>query len=145
MPYHVQEDSMYQKLIIAGNLGGDPEMRYTPSGQAVTNFSVATNRKWSNPDGSQAEEVTWFRVTAWGKLGETCNQYLSKGRAVLIEGRLNPDKGTGGPRVWTGQDGQPRASFEVTAETVKFLGGPRDGGHAESAPAPELGAENIPF
>jgi single-strand DNA-binding protein len=136
---------MYQKLIVAGNLGGDPEMRYTPSGQAVTNFSVATNRRWTNTDGSQGEEVTWFRITAWGKLAEVCNQYLAKGRAVLIEGRLTPDKASGGPRVWTGNDGQARASFEVTAETVKFLGGPRGESNGESAPAPEMSADEIPF
>jgi len=139
---------MYQKLLLAGNLGGDPEMRYTPSGQPVTNFSVATNRKWTNTDGSKGEETVWFRVTAWGKLAETCNQYLAKGRSVLIEGRLTPDKATGGPRIWTGNDGQPRASFEVTADTVKFLGGPREGGDQASAPesAPaETGSEDIPF
>ena len=137
---------MYQKLIIAGNLGGEPSMKYTPSGQAVTNFSVATNRKWTNTDGSQAEEVTWFRITTWGKLAEVCNQFLAKGRAVLIEGRLTPDKATGGPRIWTGNDGQPRASFEVTAELVKFLGGPRgNGGQAESEPAPEMAASDVPF
>ena len=135
---------MYQKLLIAGNLGGEPSMRYTPSGQAVTNFSVATNRKWSNSDGSQGEETVWFRVTAWGKLGEVCNQFLSKGRQVLVEGRLTPDKATGGPRIWTGDDGQPRASFEVVAETVKFLGGPR-GDQAESEPAPEMAESDIPF
>ena len=113
---------MFQKLIIVGNLGGDPEMRYTPNGKAVTHFSVAVNRKWTNEDGSQGEEVTWFRISTWGKLAEACNQYLSKGRQVFIEGRMNPDQQTGGPRVWTGNDGQARASFEVVAETVKFLG-----------------------
>jgi single-strand DNA-binding protein len=113
---------MYQKIIIAGYLGRDPEMRYTPSGNAVTNFSVATNRKWTNQDGSPGEETIWFRVSAWGKLAETCNQYLSKGRPVLIEGRMNPDPQTGGPRIWTGNDGQPRASYEMTALTMRFLG-----------------------
>jgi len=114
---------MYQKIIIMGNLGADPEMRYTPSGTPVTNFSVATNRKWTNADGTPGEETIWFRVTAWGKLGETCNQYLSKGRQVFVEGRMNPDPETGGPRIWTGQDGVARASFEITAFTVQFLGG----------------------
>ena len=141
---------MYQKLIIMGNLGGDPEMRYTPDGTPVTNFSVATNRKWNNPDGSQGEETIWFRVTAWRKLAETCNQYLSKGRQVFVEGRLTPDKATGGPRVWTGNDGKPRASYEMTADTVKFLGGPRgEGGEAstsfQEAPPPEMGESEIPF
>jgi single-strand DNA-binding protein len=114
---------MYQKIIIVGNLGRDPEMRYTPQGTPVTNFSVATNRRWTNPDGSPGEETIWFRISAWGKLGETCNQYLSKGRQVLVEGRLRPDPATGGPRIWTRQDGTAGASFEITALNVRFLGG----------------------
>jgi single-strand DNA-binding protein len=141
---------MYHKIIIVGNLGRDPEMRYTPDGTPVTDFSVATNRKWTNQDGSQGEETVWFRVTAWRKLAETCNQYLSKGRPVLVEGRLNADKETGGPRVWTGNDGKPRASFEVTALTVRFLGGPRGEGAAEvsapsEVPPPDMGESEIPF
>jgi single-strand DNA-binding protein len=140
---------MYQKLIIVGNLGRDPEMRYTPDGTPVTTFSVAANRRWTNADGSPGEETVWFRVTAWRRLAETCNQYLQKGRQVMIEGRLRPDAATGGPRVWTGNDGIARASFEVTAQTVKFLGG-----RGEAAPAEEPGAfeeppveeeEEIPF
>jgi single-strand DNA-binding protein len=118
---------MYQKIIIAGYLGRDPEMRYTPQGTPVTNFSVATSRKWTNADGTPGEETVWFRVTAWRRLAETCNQYLSKGRPVLVEGRLRPDPETGGPRIWTGQDGVGRASFEVNALTVKFLGGRAEG------------------
>ena len=113
---------MYQKLVIVGNLGRDPEMRYTPDGTPVTTFSVATNRKWTARDGSPGEETVWFRVTAWRRLAETCNQYLQKGRQVLIEGRLQPDKTTGGPRIWTGNDGASRSSYELTAQTVKFLG-----------------------
>lgn len=119
---------MYQKLTIIGHLGRDPEMRYTPSGQAVTNFSVATSRKWTSRDGQAQEETTWIRVSAWGKLAETCNQYLSKGRLVMCEGRLTVDRESGGPRIWTGQDGRPRASYEMTAETVQFLGGRGDSG-----------------
>jgi len=114
---------MYQKVIIVGNLGRDPEMRYTSDGTAVTNFSVATNRKWTNADGSPGEETTWFRVTVWRRMAEVCNQYLQKGRQVLIEGQLKPDPATGGPRVWTGNDGIARAQYEVTALAVKFLGG----------------------
>jgi single-strand DNA-binding protein len=140
---------MYHKVIIVGNLGRDPEMRYTPDGTPVTNFSVATNRKWGNADGSQSEETVWFRVTAWRQLAELCNQYLSKGRQVLIEGRMNPDRETGGPRVWTGNDGQPRASFEVTALTVRFLGGRGEGGDPsvsyDEPPPPEMGEDEIPF
>jgi single-strand DNA-binding protein len=114
---------MYHKVIVVGNLGQDPEMRYMQDGTPVTNFSVATNRRWTNQDGSQSEETIWFRVSAWRRLAETCNEYLQKGRLVLVEGRLRPDSATGGPRVWTGNDGMPRASFEITARTVKFLGG----------------------
>ncbi len=121
---------MYHTLIIVGNLGRDPEMRYTPSGQAVTNFSVATNRQYTSSDGTQVKETIWFRVSAWGKLAETCNQYLRKGSKVLIEGRLVPDAQTGGPRIWQGQNG-PAASFEVNANTVRFLSsrGEEDAGY----------------
>ena len=114
---------MYHKITIIGNLGRDPEMKYTPDGVPVTSFSIATNRKWRNSDGSQGEEVVWFKVTAWRKLAEVCNEYLSKGKQVFIEGRLTPDRETGGPRIWTKRDGTPGASYEVTAESVKFLGG----------------------
>ena len=112
---------MYQNLIIVGNLGRDPEMRYTPSGQAVTNFNVATNRKYTTSDGNQVEETTWFRVSSWGKTAEVCNQYLKKGSKVLVEGRLKPDPDTGSPRTFTRQDGTTGASFELTANQVRFL------------------------
>jgi single-strand DNA-binding protein len=113
---------VYHKIIIVGNLGRDPEMRYTADGTPVTSFSVATNRRWTNSDGSQGEETIWFRISAWRRLAETCNQYLSKGQMVLIEGNISPDRATGGPRIWTRQDGTPGASYEITARTVKFLG-----------------------
>ena len=112
---------MYQTIIIVGNVGRDPEMRYTPSGQAVTSFSVATNRQYTSNNGETVKETIWFRVSAWGKTGEVCNQYLKKGSKVLVEGRLTADPATGGPRVWTAQDGSTRASFEVSAGTVRFL------------------------
>jgi single-strand DNA-binding protein len=141
---------MYHTIIIVGNLGKDPEMRYTPSGQAVTSFSVATNRKYTSSNGEQVNETIWFRVSAWGKTAEICNQYLKKGSKVLVEGRLTPDKNTGGPRIWQKQDGTSGASFEVTAGTVRFLtsrgdgdsggGMPGDGGDF-SAPA----EDDIPF
>ena len=112
---------MYHTIIIVGNLGRDPEMRFTPSGQAVTNFSVATNRQYTASDGNQVKETIWFRVSTWGKQAETCNQYLKRGSKVLVEGRLVPDQATGGPRLWTRQDGTAAASFEVSASTVRFL------------------------
>lgn len=112
---------MFHTLIVAGNVGKDPEMRYTPSGQAVTSFSVATSRSYTTGNGEQVKETLWLRVTTWGKLAEICNQYVRKGSLVLIEGRLTPDKATGGPHIWTKQDGSNGASFELTADTVRFL------------------------
>ncbi|MBA4379144.1 MAG: single-stranded DNA-binding protein [Anaerolinea sp.] len=125
---------MYQTTIIVGNLGRDPEMRYTPSGQAVTSFSVATNRQYTNNAGETVKETIWFRVSAWGKQAETCNQYLKKGSKVLVEGRLTADPATGGPRIWTGQEGSARASFEVSAQTVRFLS---SRGEGEAPPTDE--------
>jgi single-strand DNA-binding protein len=138
---------MYQKIIIVGNLGRDPEMRYTPSGQAVTDFSIATSNRYTTSDGNQVDETTWFRVTTWGKLAEVSNQYLKKGRRVLVEGRLKPDKETGGPKVYTRQDGTSGASYEITAETVKFLS-PRsedEGGYTADASPGISEPEDIPF
>ncbi len=143
---------MYHTLIIVGNVGKDPEMRYTPSGQAVTSFSVATNRQYTAGNGEQVKETIWFRVSTWGKTAEVCNQYVKKGSKVLIEGRLTPDKNTGGPRIWTKQDGTSGASFDVTASTVRFLssrgetgeGGPVSGsGGMEMAELPP--EDDIPF
>ena len=139
---------MYHKITIVGNLGRDPELRYTDDGTPVCDFSVATNRRWHRPDGSQGEETVWFRITAWRRMAEVCNQYLQKGKQVLVEGQLKPD-GNGGPRVWTGNDGEARASYEVTALTVKFLGG-RGGatgpnGEGEPESSAELSEEEIPF
>ncbi len=111
---------MYQRIVLVGNLGRDPEMRYTPNGTPVTSFSVATNRKYTASDGQLRDETLWFRISVWGKQAETCNQYLGKGQKVLVEGSLVGDE-NGGPRVWVGQDGKPRASFEVRAQTVRFL------------------------
>jgi single-strand DNA-binding protein len=135
---------MYQKVVIVGNLGGAPELRYTPNGDAVTSFSVATNRKWGG--NSPGEEVVWFRVSAWGAQAEACNKYLSKGKQVLVEGRLTPDKETGGPRVWTDNSGNPRASFELRAITVQFLGGggSSPGGDTTSR-EDQVSEDQIPF
>jgi single-strand DNA-binding protein len=118
---------MYQSLTIVGNVGRDPEMRYTPSGQPVTSFSVATNRQYTANNGEAVKETIWFRVTTWGKQAETCNQYVKKGSKVLVEGRLTADTATGGPRIWNAQDGTPRASFEVSANTVRFLSSRTEG------------------
>lgn len=114
---------MYQKLIIIGNLGSDPEMRYTPATKAVTTFSVAVNNR---------DETMWVRVSAWEKLAETCNQYLHKGSKVLVEGRLKPDS-SGNPTTFTRKDGSVGASYEMTADNVRFLTG-----KAEEEPADEI-------
>lgn len=137
---------MYHTLIIVGNVGKDPEMRYTPSGQAVTSFSVATNRQYTTGNGEQVKETIWFRVSTWGKLAETCNQYVKKGSKVLVEGRLTPDKATGGPRVWTDKDGgNPKSNFEVNANTVRFLNSRGGEGDEHPAPATIPDDEEIPF
>ncbi|HEX9018023.1 MAG TPA: single-stranded DNA-binding protein [Anaerolineaceae bacterium] len=135
----------FHTIILIGNLGRDPEMRYTPSGQPVTSFSVASNRSYTGSDGQKVDETIWFRITAWGKQAETCNQFLRKGSKVLVEGRLVPDK-NGGPRIWQKQDGTSGASFEVTASTVRFLSTRGEGGSGE--PAMEGGGpgeDDIPF
>jgi single-strand DNA-binding protein len=140
---------MFHTVIIAGNLGRDPEMRYLPSGQAVTNFSMATSRKYTGSDGNLVKETIWFRVSVWGRMAEVCSQYLRKGSKVLVEGSLRPDPATGGPRMWTRQDGTTSASYEVNASTVRFLSSRSDDEAYQSsdyAGQPEAGAEDeIPF
>ena len=117
----------FHTIIIVGNMGRDPEMRYMPNGDPVTNLNVASSRSYTNNTGQKVEETVWFRVSVFGKMAESCNTYLKKGSKVLVEGRLNADK-NGGPRVWTRQDGTPGASFEVTAQTVRFLSSRGEGG-----------------
>ncbi len=137
---------MYHRIIIAGHLGRDPEMRYTPNGTPVTTFTMASNRRWVDQQGQQQEETIWFRISTFGRLAETCNQYLSKGRAVLVEGRLRPDEG-GNPRIWVGNDGVARANFEVVATTVRFLGRTEEAApfeEPEERPVAE-DEEEIPF
>ncbi len=110
---------MLNKVMIIGNLGRDVELRYTPNGNAVAEFSVATSRNWTT-DGEKHEETEWFNVIAWTKLAEVCAQYLEKGRQVFVEGRMKT-------RSWDGECGKKHYKAELVAETVKFLGG-RDGG-----------------
>lgn len=140
---------MYHTLIIVGNLGRDPEMRYTQSGQAVTNFSVATNRQYTSSSGEQVKETVWFRISAWGRLAETTNQYLKKGSRVLVEGRLTPDPQTGSPRIWQPDTGEPRATYDVTANVVRFLstrGEDEAGGFGGPAdPVGGASEDEIPF
>lgn len=140
----------YQKIIIVGNLGSNPEMRYTPQGQPVTQFSVAVNRQYTNAHGEVVKETTWFRVHAWGKRGEACNQYLRKGSKVMVEGRMSPDRQTGGPRIWTRQDGSAGATFELVALDVRFLSARQADSYPEQHNSDEpvyenVAEEDIPF
>jgi len=114
---------MYQQITIVGRLGRDPESRFMSDGTQVTSFSVATDNKWTDANGQKQERTVWFRVSAWRKLGEICNQYLAKGRQVMVVGELRE------PRPYQASDGEWRASLDVTARTVQFLGSRGDGEH----------------
>jgi len=117
------------KVILIGNLGRDPELRYTQGGQAVANFTLATTERFSGRDGGERQERTeWHRVTAWGRTAELCAQYLSKGRSVYVEGRLQT-------REWEDKEGQKRRTTEIVALSVQFLGG-REGGAGAGGGAP---------
>ena len=103
------------KVMIIGRLGRDPEMRYTPSGRPITTFSVATSRKWNTSEGEKRSDTEWFNVVAWGSLAEICNQYLSKGQQVYIEGRLQT-------RKWEDDNGNKRSNIEIVAKEMIMLG-----------------------
>ena len=140
---------MWHTLIVVGNLGKDPEMRYTPSGQAVTSFSVASSRQYTSNSGQTVKETCWFRVSAWGKQAETCNQYLRKGSRVLVEGRLTPDPASGGPKTYMKKDGTPGASYDMMASTIRFLTS-RAEGETSAAPGEDMSIttsseDEIPF
>jgi len=130
------------KVMIIGNLGSEPEMRFTPSGNPVTSFRIATNRVYNTPEGERKEETEWFTVITWGRLAEQCNQFLGKGRLVYAEGRLRT-------RTWEGQDGQKHYRTEVIANRVTFLdrqaAAPLPEERVEEAGSGELGPEDIPF
>lgn len=134
---------MFHRVSLIGNLGGDPQLRYTPKGTPVASFNVATNRRWTDDNGEEHVVTTWFRVNAWGKLAEVCNEYLKKGRQVYVEGELIPDPETGGPRLWEGNDGKMHASFELRAFTVKFLGTRGNGSAEAPAEEPAAGEEEV--
>jgi single-strand DNA-binding protein len=134
---------MFHTLILIGNLGKEPEMRFTNSGQPITTLSVATNRRYNGANGQPVNETTWFRVSVWGKQAESCNQYLHKGSRVVVEGRLTPDAETGGPHIWE-TNGKVGASYEVTASTVRFLTGREE--HDDNEPVLNSGGDSdIPF
>ncbi len=133
---------MLNKIMVIGNLGTDPEMRYTPNGNAVTNFSMATNRSYTTSDGERREETEWFRIVAWNQLAEQVNQYLSKGRRAYVEGRLRSSS-------WEGQDGQTRFRNEIIANTVLFLdrapGAQSQESGLQDEPGGQVDPEDLPF
>lgn len=145
----------FNKLILVGNLGKDPELRYTPQGTAVTTFSLATNERRKNREGEMEDHTEWFEVTIFGKQAETASKYLAKGRPVYIEGRLSTD-------IWQDRDGKTRVTLKVRATDMNFIGGNGNGeqraaaagagasavsgGAASSAqPEAELSDDDIPF
>lgn len=144
---------MYQKITVIGRLGRDPEMRYMPSGDPVTTFSIATDRQWNDKNGQKQKETTWFRCSVFSKQAESANQYLSKGKLVLVEGRLRVDPKTGGPATYTRQDGTVATNFEIVVENLRFLS-PREEGspvaesgdaHSHDSAGGSGDSEDIPF
>ena len=145
---------MYQQITLVGNLGNDPEMRYTPSGVPVASFSLAVNRSWTGQDGQRQDKTTWFRISVWNKQAEIVSQYLTKGRQVLVVGEMED------ARAYTDRDGNMRASLEVRANSVRFLGqrgdnmgGDSGGGfgnsggasYGSSSSGQDIQDEDIPF
>ena len=124
------------KVMLIGNLGRDPEMRYTPNGKPVTSFSLAASRNWVSANGERHDETEWFNVVAWGNLAEICNQYLSKGQKVYVEGRLQT-------RSWEDENGQKHFRTEVVANEMIILTGRPE--QPESLDDTEIGASDIPF
>jgi len=127
------------KVILIGNLGGDPELRTTPGGASVASFTLATNETWNDKDGTKQERTEWHRIVAWGRLAEICGQYLSKGRQVYIEGRLQT-------REWEDKQGNKRKTTEVVARDMQMLGGRGEGGGErpqQAAGTPEFAAETV--
>lgn len=122
------------KVILIGNLGQDPDMRYAPSGQAIGNFSVATNESWTDKNGQKQDKTEWHRIVVFGKLAELCGQYLQKGRQAYIEGKLQT-------RSWQDKEGQTRYTTEVVAQTVQFLGGAAAGAGAGAASGRSQGSD----
>lgn len=137
---------MYQKIVIIGRLGRDPESRFTPDGTQLTSFSVATDEKWKDANGAAQQRTTWFRVTAWKRQAEICLEYLRKGSLVMVEGMLTE------PKPYQGRDGDWRASLDVRANVVRFLSRVEGESNSEAGPAPrdngavsDISDENVPF
>ena len=134
---------MYQQIILIGNLGNDPEMRYTPGGVAVASFSMAVNRAWTGQDGQKQDKTTWFRVSCWQKQAEIVSEHLKKGSMVMVIGEIEE------ARAYTNKAGEAAASLEVTARTIKFLDGREDGDNTANrvakAVSKRVESEDIPF
>jgi single-strand DNA-binding protein len=130
------------KVMIIGNVGTDPEMRFTPNGNPVTSFRIATNRSYTTPEGERKEETEWFDVVTWNRLAENCNQFLTKGQRTYVEGRLRT-------RSWEGQDGQKHFRMEIIANSVIFLDrrpvGTLPEGGVETVAEDDIEAGDIPF
>jgi single-strand DNA-binding protein len=126
------------KVMIIGNVGSDPEMRFTPSGSPVTTFRIATSRYHLTPEGERKQETEWFRVVCWNRLAENCNQFLTKGKRAYVEGRLQT-------HTWEGQDGQRHFQVEIVADRVLFLDKQAVASLPEEAESGELAPENLPF
>ena len=154
---------MFQRVTLIGHVGQDPQMRYTPDGTPVTSFSVATKTSLSKEttpqcpngwkesyNGKNWELTTWWRISAWRKLAEIVNQYVSKGQQIFVEGEVRGEAANGSlnPRVWTGSDGVAKASFELTARTIKMLGSRTEGGAEAPVGEPPPGGfeeDELPF
>jgi len=129
------------RIMVIGNVGNEPEMRFTPSGKPVTNFSLATTRTYTSKDGERTDETLWFNIVAWGKLAENCNEYIEKGGQVYADGRLQTNE-------WEGEDGQKRYKLEIVANTVLFLGKKSEkqaSGELTELEDEELSPGEIPF
>jgi single-strand DNA-binding protein len=137
--------SSVNKVILVGNLGRDPEVRYTPSGTAVANFSIATTENWTSKEGQKESRTEWHRIVAWGRLGEICGEYLSKGRLVYVEGRIRTNE-------WDDQEGNKRQTKEIVASNMTMLGSrspaepfPEESSGSEPPTVKEPTEDDIPF
>jgi len=126
------------KVFLIGNLGADPELRYTANGNAVANFRIATTEKWKDRDDQMQERTEWHRIVVWGKTAEHCGEYLRKGRSVHVEGKIQT-------REWEDKEGNKRWTTEVVADRVTFLGGRDDNSGASREPPPPTQDDDVPF
>jgi single-strand DNA-binding protein len=132
------------KITVTGNLKAAPRESILPSGTPASNFDIASDRTWTDPNGVQQKHTTWYRIEVLNGQAGPCNQYLSKGRKVLIEGHLVTDP-NGNPKIWTDKNGEPRATFTIRAHSVEFMDRPADGANTQKRETPQEAADNIPF